>query len=91
MIKFNVLINPFTQKALVSARVNRVSCEVIIDYIIQDNWMLDFNHSFEMNGRIFVLSLSYEDELHVGVYTDSTDGIQGSYHTTFKMTHKDEF
>lgn len=91
MIKFNVLINPFTQKILVSARVNKVSCEVIVNYTIEDNWMTDFNQTFEMNGRPFVLSLSYEDELYVGVYTDSTDGIQGSYHTTFKVTYKDEF
>lgn len=91
MAKFNVLINPFTQKALVSARVDKVSCEVIVNYTAEDNWVRDFNQAFEMNGRTFVLSLSYEDELYVDVYDDSNDSVKGSYLTTFKVTHKDEF
>jgi len=32
MIKFNLLVNPFTKSILVSARVNKVDCETVVNY-----------------------------------------------------------
>ncbi len=89
MIKFNVVINPFSQKILVCARVNKISCETVIEY---SNWMFgDMNKYFEMNGIEFLLSMSYEGELFVGIYDDNDYAIQSPYPTSFKLTHKDEF
>jgi hypothetical protein len=87
MIKFNVVINPFSQKILVSARVNKIACEELLDW----NGELDSWYSFDMNGKQLIIHIHYEDELYVGVYDDNDDVISSSYPTTFKLTHKDEF
>lgn len=87
MTKFNVVINPFSQKILVWARVNKMDCDVVLDWDFErDAWQ-----SFEMGGKRFVLHLTYEDELFVGVYDDNDYTIQSPYPTTFKLTHKNEF
>ena len=87
MTKFNVVINPFSQKILVWARVNKMDCDVVIDWNGEsDSW-----YTFEMNGKRLMIHLHYEDELYVGVYDDNGDVISSPYPTTSKLTHKDEF
>ncbi len=89
MTKFNVVVNPFSQRVLISARINKISCEVVVEY---SNWIVgDMNKYFNMNGTDFLLSMSYEDELFIGIYDDNDYAIQSPYPTTFKLTHKDEF
>jgi len=87
MTKFNVVINPFTHKILVSARVNKMACEEVLNW----NFATDAWQTFNMNGKGFVLQLSYEDELSVGVYDDNDDAISSPYPTVFKIIYKDEF
>lgn len=87
MTKFNVVINPFSQKILVWARINKVDCDVVLDWNGEsDSW-----YTFEMNGKQLIIHLHYEDELYVGVYDDNGDAISSPYPTNFKLTHKDEF
>jgi hypothetical protein len=87
MTKFNVVINPFSQKILVWARVNKMACEVVIDWNGEsDSW-----YTFEMNGKQLMIQLHYEDELFVGVYDDNGDTISSPYPTVFKLIYKDEF
>jgi hypothetical protein len=87
MTKFNVVINPFSQKILVWARVNKIACDVVLD------WDFDIYawQTFEMGGKRFAIHITYEDELSVGVYDDNNYDIASPYPTTFKLTHKDEF
>lgn len=91
MIKFNVLVNPFTHKILVSARVNKMSCEQVLDWNGDNDWW----HSFEMNGSVFDFNICYDMELSVCVYLAPENGEQSLYDkyykTTFKVIHKDEF
>jgi hypothetical protein len=87
MMKFNVLINPFTHKVLVCARANKMDCDAVLDW----NFETDTWQSFEMNGKQLIIHISYDDELSVGVYDDNDDSISPPYPTTFKLTHKDEF
>ena len=91
MTKFNVVINPFSHKILVSARVNKMSCEEVLQWNGDNDWW----HSFEMNGSVFDFNLSYDEELSVTVYPAPEEGEQSLYNvyfkTTFKVIHKDEF
>lgn len=91
MIKFNVVINPFSNKILVSARVNKMSCEEILLWNGEGDWW----HSFEMNGSVFDFNLSYDEELSVTIYPAPPEGENSlyieHYKTTFKVIHKDEF
>jgi hypothetical protein len=87
MTKFNVVINPFSQKILVSARVNKMSCDEVLDWNGEsDSW-----YTFEMNGNQFMIHLLYEDELFVEVYDDNGDTISSPHPTIFKIIYKDEF
>jgi len=91
MTKFNVVINPFSQKILVWARVNKIACDVVLDWDF-DTYAFRTSvwQTFEMEGKRFAINIEYEDELSVAVYDDG-DGIASPYPTTFKLTHKDEF
>ena len=91
MIKFNVVINPFTHRILVSARINKMSCEEVLQWNGDGDWW----HSFEMNGSVFDFNLSYDEELSVTIYPAPPEGENSLYiehfKTTFKVIHKDEF
>lgn len=87
--KFNVIINPFTQKMCVYARVNKVDCEVIIPYAELDEW-----NAFEFNGTVFDIHILYEDDINVSIY-EVTNGETADYQSPspVKLTirTKDEF
>lgn len=90
MTKFNVVINPFAGRILVSARVNKMSCEEVLEWNGDNDWW----HSFEMNGSIFDFHLLYEDELSISVYPASEGGqinYPESCKVVFKLTDKNEF
>ena len=86
---FNVIINPFKQRMCVYARVNKVECETLIDYLELDEW-----HSFDFNGRLYDLHLLYEEDVSVSIY-DATDGHPSDYNAPclVKLTirTRDEF
>lgn len=87
MIKFNVVLNPFSQKILVWARISKIACDAVLNWNFQeDTWQ-----TFDMGGKRFVVHITYEDELFVRVYDDNDYDTQSPYPTTFKLTHKDEF
>lgn len=87
MTKFNVVINPFSGYILIWARVNKVDCDVVLDWDFnKDAWQ-----PFEFNNKSFIIHIDYEDELFVGIYDDNDEAISSPYPTTFKITHKDEF
>lgn len=87
--KFNVIINPFTQKVCVSARVNKVNCETIIPYGSLDEW-----NAFEFNGTVFDIHILYDDDINVSIY-EVTNGETADYQSPspVKLTTitKDEF
>lgn len=91
MTKFNVVINPFSRKILVCARVNKVDCDVVMNWNGDNDWW----ESFEMNGKVFDFNLCYDEQLSACVYPAPPEGEQSLYQeyfkTTFKLTHKDEF
>ena len=87
MIKFNVIINPFLKRVLISARINKISCEEVVDF----NFDIDAWKVFDMGGKRFVVHITYEDESFVKIYDDNDYDIQSPYPTTFKLTYKDEF
>lgn len=86
---FNVIINPFKQRMCVYARVNKVDCETIIDYLELDEW-----NAFEFNGKVFDIHLLYEDDIEVSIY-EVVDGSTAEYQnpSPVKLTirTKDEF
>lgn len=82
MIKFNVLVNPFTKSILVSSRVNKVDCETVIEYNEMDEW-----HTFEFEGVSLDLNINYSGALEIAVYNDFEDKLPVSV----KITDKDEF
>jgi hypothetical protein len=86
---FNVIINPFKQRMCVYARVNKVDCETLIDYLELDEW-----HTFEFNGKVFDIHLLYEDDIEVSIY-EVVDGSTAEYQnpSPVKLTirTKDEF
>ena len=89
MIKFKTIVNPFTQKILVSARVNKVSCETIIDYEDLDEWS-----SFVFEGKTFDIHIHYEGELSISIYEVtglSTADYQAPQPVDIKIICKDEF
>lgn len=89
MIKFNAVVNPFTQKILVSARVNRVSCETVLEYASLDEWT-----AFEFEGKTFDLHILYEDELYISVYDVTSNNVadyQAPQPVVVKVVSKDEF
>lgn len=87
--KFNVIINPFTQKMCVYARVNGLDCETIVKYNELDEW-----NAFEFNGTVFDIHILYEDDISVSIY-QVTDGETADYQSPspVKLTirTKDEF
>jgi hypothetical protein len=87
--KFNVIINPFKQRMCVYARVDKVDCETLIDYLELDEW-----NSFEFNGRVFDIHLLYEDDISLSIY-EVTNGGTADYQSPcpIKLTirTKDEF
>ncbi len=91
MTKFNVVINPFARKILVCARVNKVDCDVVMNWNGESDWW----ESFEMNGKLFDFHLLYDEELTISIFPAPPEGEQSIYaeyfKTTFKLTHKDEF
>ena len=82
MIKFNVLVNPFTKSILVSSRGNKVDCETVVEYSELDEW-----HSFEFEGIVFDLNIAYSGMLDVSIYNEFEDKLPVS----IKITDKDEF
>jgi hypothetical protein len=82
MIKFNLLVNPFTKSILVSARVNKVDCETIINYNELDEW-----HSFEFEGVEFDLHIEYSISLDITIQGEE----EGLFPVSVKLTSKDEF
>lgn len=82
MIKFNLLVNPFTKSILVSARVNKVDSEIIINYNDLDEW-----HSFEFEGVEFDLHIEYSMSLDISIHSEE----DGLYPVSIKLTSKDDF
>jgi len=88
MTKFNVVINPFSRKILVWARINKVDCDVVLDWNGEDDWWADFS----LNDKFFMCHIYYEGELSVCVYDKGSDSYTLTpYPISFKLTHKDEF
>jgi len=90
MLNFNVLVNPFTRKMLVSARINKISHEAIIEYGDLDEW-----HTFMFDDEVFDIRLLYDGELEIDIYraTESNTLINkdDSIHVKYKIISKDEF
>lgn len=87
--KFNVIINPFTQKMCVYARVNKVDCEAIIPYTELDEWS-----AFEFNGTVFDIHILYEDDINVSIYEVTNSGTadyQSPSPVKLTIRTKDEF
>lgn len=89
MTKFNVVINPFSYKVLIWARIDKINQDVVIEYNNQD--YLDWWGGFEMGDKTYLLHIYYETELEVAIYDEVTDSIGAPYPLTFKIIHKDEF
>lgn len=60
--KFNIVCNPFAGVTYLSSRVDGMSCDVEIPY----NGFGDYQ-PFEMNGKFFEISFSYDSELIANV------------------------
>ncbi len=89
MIKFKTIVNPFTQSILVSARVNKVSCETVINYESLDEWS-----EFVFEGKTFDIHILYEGELTISIYEItglSVADYQAPQPVDIKVVHKDEF
>lgn len=90
MLKFNVIVNPFTRKILVSSRVNKCTHETIIEYGDLDEW-----HAFMFDDEVFDIHILYEGELEISIYrvrggipmVNEDDLIRVKY----KIVSKDEF
>lgn len=91
MIKFNLLVNPFTHKILVSARVNKTACEEVIHW----DGDLDWWSAFRMEDKVFDIHILYEDELEISIYELSnecdTSDYQNSHPVSIKLISKDQF
>jgi hypothetical protein len=91
MIKFNLLVNPFTHKILASARVNKIACEEVIQW----DGDLDWWGTFRMDDKIFDIHLLYEDELEISIYELSNLCDTSDYHNplpiSIKLISKDQF
>lgn len=87
--KFNVIINPFTQKMCVYARVNGLDCETIISYTELDEW-----NAFEFNSTVFDIHILYEDDINVSIYEVTNVGTadyQSPSPVKLTIRTKDEF
>ena len=79
--KFNVTVNPFTQKVCVEARIDGVTSETVLHYEDLNYW-----GEFELNGQLFELILEYDYDLQAAV----SDTL-GKYPVKLTTITKDEF
>lgn len=90
MLNFNILVNPFTRRMLISSRINKVSHEVVIEYGDLDEW-----HAFMFDDEVFDIHLLYEGELEISIYrvTEGNTLVNkdDSIHVKYKIISKDEF
>lgn len=79
--KFNVIINPFTQKMCVSARVNGLDSEIVLEYDELPCWEM-----IVLNDATFEVFMEYDQELEFRV-----SEVSGSLPIKLTITTKDEF
>jgi hypothetical protein len=79
--KFNVIINPFTHKMCVSARVNGLDSEIVLEYDELPLWEM-----IVLNDSTFEVIMEYDQELELRV-----SDVRGSLPVKITITTKDEF
>lgn len=78
---FNVIINPFTQKLCVSARVNGLTSEIVLEYDELPLWEM-----IVLNDSTFEVEMEYDQELVLSV-----SDVSGKLPVKMTITTKDEF
>lgn len=63
LIRFNVEVNPFLQKATITTEIDGVSYTIIRHYNEIDEW-----DSFEINGQVYDIHFCYDSEFTVSIY-----------------------
>lgn len=87
MTKFNLLINPFTRRLLISSRINGIACEAIVEYDLLDEW-----HSFQLDNKSFDVHIYYEDSIDINIHENKGDEPSfESFPCSLKIVSKDEF
>jgi hypothetical protein len=87
MTKFKAVINPFKHKVLISARVDGLSCEAVVEY----NSLLMFFKDFYMGDKRFELMLHYGHDLEINIYEVLPAEERALMPVSFKLTTLDEF
>lgn len=62
-IIFNVEVNPFLQKGIITTEIDTVLHSVIIYYNEVDEW-----NSFDINGQVYDIHFYYSSEFTVSIY-----------------------
>ena len=62
-IRFNVEVNPFLQKGIITTEIDTVLHSVIIYYNEVDEW-----NSFDINGQVYDIHFYYSSEFTVSIY-----------------------
>jgi len=62
-IKFNVEVNPFKQKVIISTEINNCKYEKTMYYETIDEW-----NSFEFDNKVFDINFYYDSEFLVSIY-----------------------
>ena len=67
-IRFNVEVNPFLNKGIITTEIDTVLHSVIIYYNEVDEW-----NSFDINGQVYDIHFYYSSEFIVNIYSVNKD------------------
>ena len=83
--KFYVDVNPFTQVAIIRAKIGKDTYESEVEYTLPDMWA-----TFSMGEDVFDIHFYYENEFSVSVYSaEDTGTLQGAFPTKITLRLKD--
>ena len=79
-IRFNVEVNPFLQKGIITTEIDTVLHSVIIYYNEVDEW-----NSFDINGQVYDIHFYYSSEFTVSIYPVIKDVADYENHCKVKL------
>jgi hypothetical protein len=85
-IRFNVEVNPFLNKGIITTEIDTVLHSVIIYYNEVDEW-----NSFNINGQVYDIHFCYDTEFTVSIYPVNKDvaDCDNPYKVKLKIVLKD--
>ena len=79
-IRFNVEVNPFLNKGIITTEIDTVLHSVIIYYNEVDEW-----NSFDINGQVYDIHFYYSSEFIVNIYSVNKDVADYEYPCKVKL------